>query len=206
MFGIKQCLFVCNSRSPEVLEETLCCLRGVTTADWTSWWCSSNSGERGVWGKGGLMKYLRFRLNRNSEKLPNKRGRPRAPIVPGTWRKQGPGGYRCEASPYWVRTCRLCSQLCCRTPTPATSPLPLSAFVRADFTPSWLHGNGFVSATRRPCPSLTINDRSRCITGSHIHLDPIRPCFLVAFYYLWMTRWWILFLPADVSWLKEWKV
>lgn len=131
--------------------------------------------KEGVWGEGGLMKYLRFRLNRNSEKLLNKRGRPRAPIVPGTRRKQGPGGYRCEESPYWVGTCRLCSQLCCCAPAPATSPLPLSAFVRVDFTPSWLHSNGFVSATRRPGPLLTIGSRSRSIAGSHIHPDPIRP-------------------------------
>lgn len=50
---------------------------------------------------------------------------------PGTRRKQRPSCNTYKEGPYWAGMCRLCSQLCRRTPAPATSPLPLCAFVRA---------------------------------------------------------------------------
>lgn len=113
---------------------------------------------------GGLMKYLRFWLKGSTKKVHNKRGAPRASIV------LGPGGNRGQVATD-IRRAHI-EQGCvgsahsCVTALPPQPPAPclcelLRGPRRFDFTLSWLHSNGFVSATRR---HRLIPDHRRSLT------------------------------------------
>lgn len=112
----------------------------------------------------GLMKYLRFWLKGSTKKVHNKRGAPRASIV------LGPGGNRGQVATD-IRRAHI-EQGCvgsahsCVTVLPPQPPAPclcelLRGPRRFDFTLSWLHSNGFVSATRR---HRLIPDHRRSLT------------------------------------------
>lgn len=113
---------------------------------------------------GGLMKYLRFWLKGSTKKVHNKRGAPRASIV------LRPGGNRGQVATD-IRRAHIehgCvgSAHSCVTALPPQPPAPclcelLRGPQRFDFTLSWLHSNGFVSATRR---HRLIPDHRRSLT------------------------------------------
>lgn len=127
-------------------------------------------------GEGGLMKYLRFSLKRNSEKVCNK-GVCRGPPL-----SRGPGGSRGQVAtdmrrahiePGCVGSAHSCvAALPPQPPAPCLCQ-PLWGPQSGDFTPRWLHSNGFVSPTRRPRPSMTIGAHSLCIVNTHILPSPI---------------------------------
>lgn len=100
--------------------------------------------------------------------------------------------------------CRLCSQLCRRTPAPATSPLPLSAFVRSTerrFYTEMIAQQRLCVANKK-APPINDHRRSLPLHRKHTHSSqshqPTLKFSLVAFF-LRMTSWWIPFQGADMN-------